>query len=159
MEQGDYYGPLFTYRKDDKVSYFISDEPEGCVADVGPSGAGKGRESPMVSSSRGLVAKPAASAMVEGGPSAAIIIEALRTDELLPELTFGDLVETGASPVTVGVSAIEPIEVSIAVEGASEDIAEETIKFGAMTTVISTPSGNAIVTSKSPSLFFLLPLA
>ena len=66
-------------------------EPEGCVADVGPSGAGKGRESPMVSSSRGLVAEPMASATVEGGTSAATVTEALRTDELLLEPSYCDL--------------------------------------------------------------------
>ena len=64
-EQGDYYDPLFTYREDDEVSYFVSDEPEGCAADVSPSSASEGRESPMVLSSRGLVAEPVTSVMVE----------------------------------------------------------------------------------------------
>ena len=34
-EQEDYYDPLFTYREGDEASYFISDEPEGRVVDVG----------------------------------------------------------------------------------------------------------------------------
>ena len=42
-EQGDYYDPLFTYREGDEASYFVSDEPEGCAADVGPSSAGEGK--------------------------------------------------------------------------------------------------------------------
>ena len=55
------------YREGDKANYFVSSEPEGCASDVGPSGADEGRESPMVSSLRGLVAEPMAIAMVEGG--------------------------------------------------------------------------------------------
>ena len=156
-EQGDYYDLLFTYREGDEASYFVSDEPEGRAADVGPSGAGEGKESPMVPSSRGMVAKPVASATVEGEQSAATITEALRTDELLNESASGDLAETGASPVTAGVSTTEPVEVSTTVEGAPKDIAEETIKSGAMTTVASTPFDNAIVTCKR-LLLFCLPL-
>ena len=61
-KQGDYNDPLFTYREGDEASYFISDEPEGRATGVGPSGAGEGRESPMASSSRGLVSEHVASA-------------------------------------------------------------------------------------------------
>jgi len=50
-EQEDYYDPLFTYREGDEASYFIFDEPEGCTANIGPSGAGEGNKSPMASSS------------------------------------------------------------------------------------------------------------
>ena len=64
-EQGDCYDLLLTYRKGDEASYFVSDEPEGCAIDVGPSRAGEDKESPMASSSRELVAEPMAS---EGGP-------------------------------------------------------------------------------------------
>ena len=39
----------------------------------------------MVSSSRGMVTEPVSSATVEGGPGAATITKAFRTDELLPE--------------------------------------------------------------------------
>ena len=109
----------------------------------------------MVSSSRGLVVEPMASAIVEGGPGSATVTEPLRTDELLSEPASDDLTKTGASPVIVGVSAIEPIEVSTAVKGALKDIAEETIKSGAMTTVTSTTSGNAILTYKQPLLFLV----
>ena len=75
-EQGDYYDPLFTYREDDEASYFIFDEPEGCAADVGPLGAGKGKKSPMASSLRELGAEHVAS---EGGPSTTTTTEAFRT--------------------------------------------------------------------------------
>ena len=91
----------------------------------------------------------------EGGPDIALAIEALRTDELLPETTSGDLIITGASPATVGVSSMGPIEVSIAVEGALKDIVEEAI--GAMFVVTLAPFGNAIVTCKR-LLLFCLPL-
>jgi len=100
----------------------------------------------MVSSSRGLVTEPVAGAIVEGEPGAAIITEALCTDELLPDIASGDLGETGASPVTARVSATKPVEVSIAVKGAPKNIAKEMIKFGAMTIMTPTPSGNAIET-------------
>ena len=96
-QQGVYYDPLFTYREGDEPSYFISDEPEGYAADVGPSDAGEGKESPMASSSRELVAEPVVS---EGGPGTAITTEALRTDELLPEPASVNLTETGASLTT-----------------------------------------------------------
>ena len=69
----------------------------------------------------------------EGGPGATIT-EAFRTDELLSEPASDDLAETGASPATTGVFAIEPVEVSTAIEGAPKDIIEEVIKFGAITT-------------------------
>jgi len=46
-EQGDYYNPLFTYREGDEASYFVSDELEGYAADIDPSGAREGKESPM----------------------------------------------------------------------------------------------------------------
>ena len=121
---------MFTYREGDEAGYFVSDEPGDHAADVGPSGAGKGRESLMVSSSRGLVTEPVASATVEGESGAAIITEALRTDELLPEPASSDLAKTDASPVTVGVSATEPVEVSTAVEGAPKDITAKMISLG-----------------------------
>ena len=65
-EQGEHYNPLFTYMEGEEASYFISDELEGRAANVGPSGVSEGREFPMVSSSKGLIAEPMASAMVEG---------------------------------------------------------------------------------------------
>ena len=102
----------------------------------------------MVSSSIGLVVEPMASATTDGELGAATIIEALRTDELSPEPASGDLVKIGTSPITAGVSATEPVEVSTAIKGAPKDMAKETIKSGVMTTVTSTPSGNAIVICK-----------
>ena len=134
---------MFTYREGGEANYFISDEPEGCATDVGPSGAGEDKESPMASSSRELVAEPMAS---EGGPSITTSTEVLSTDELLPKPASSNLARTGASLATAGVSSMEPVEVSIAVEGAHEDIVEETI--GAMSVVTSAPFGNAIVICK-----------
>ena len=95
------------------------------------------------SSSRELVAEPWAS---EGGPDTATTIKAFRTDELLSEPTSGDLAETSASPVTVGASSMEPVEVSTTVEGVPKDIVEEAI--GAMSVMTSAPFGNAIVICK-----------
>ena len=100
----------------------------------------------MVSSSRGLVTEPVAGAIVEGEPGAAIIIEALRTNECLPEPASDDLVGIGASPVTARVSATAPVKVSATVEGSPKDSVEETTMSGAMTIVASTPSSNAIIT-------------
>ena len=90
-EQGGYYDLLFMYREGDEASYFVSDEPEGREADVGPSSVGEGRESLIASSLGGLTTEPVASATVEEELSAVTITEALRTDEHLPEPASGDL--------------------------------------------------------------------
>ena len=142
-EQGDYYDSLFTYKEGDEASYFISDEPEGHVTDVGPSGAGEGKKSPMASSSRELVTEPVES---EGEPGVTITVEALKNDELLLEPASGDLAKPGASSATVGVSSMEPVEVSTAVEEARKDIVEEAI--GAMSIMTSGHFGNVIVICK-----------
>ena len=102
----------------------------------------------MASSSRGLVAEPVASVTVEGEPDVATITEALRTNDHLPGLASGNLAESDASLVTAGVSVTEPITISTGVEGAPKDIADETIKSGAMTTMALTPFDNAIVACK-----------
>ena len=61
-EQGDYYDPLFTYKEGDEASYFvISEDSEGDVAGVGPSGVGASKESPTALSSRGWFTEPSAS--------------------------------------------------------------------------------------------------
>ena len=53
-EQGEHYDPLFTYKEGDEASYFVvSEESGGDAADVGPSGVGTSKESPMASSSIG----------------------------------------------------------------------------------------------------------
>ena len=53
-EQGDYYDPLFTYKEGDEASYFVASEDSGGdAADVGPSGVGTSKESPVASSSLG----------------------------------------------------------------------------------------------------------
>ena len=77
-EQGDYYDPLFTYREGDKASYFVtSEDSEGDVADVGPSGVGALKESLRTSSSRGWVIEPSVS---KGEPDI-LVMETVRTDE------------------------------------------------------------------------------
>ena len=65
-EQRGYYDLMFTYREGDEASYIVFDELEGREADVSPSSAGEGRESPMASSPGELAAKPVASATVDG---------------------------------------------------------------------------------------------
>ena len=53
-EQGEHYDPLFTYREGDEDGYFaVSEESGGDAADVGPSGAGTSKGSPVTSSSLG----------------------------------------------------------------------------------------------------------
>ena len=66
-KQGDNYDPLFTYKEGDEASYFvISEDSGGGAADVGPSGAGTSKESPMASSSIGWTTEASAS---EGEPT------------------------------------------------------------------------------------------
>jgi len=107
----------------------------------------------MASSSRGLVAEPVAN---EGGPGTAIITKALGTNELIPALASGDLAKTDASPTTAGFSTIEPVEVSITVEGSPKDIVEEAI--GAMSVMTSAPFDNIIVIYKRPLLGVIILL-
>ena len=55
-EQGEHYDPLFTYREGDEAGYFaVSEESGGDAADVGPSGAGTSKGSPVASSSFGWI--------------------------------------------------------------------------------------------------------
>ena len=64
-EQGEHYDPLFTYREGDEAGYFaVSEESGGDAADVGPSGAGTSKGSPVSSSSFGWTTEGSAS---EGG--------------------------------------------------------------------------------------------
>ena len=66
-EQGEHYDPLFTYREGDEAGYFaVSEESGGDAADVGPSGAGSSKGSPVASSSFGWTTEGLAS---EGGPA------------------------------------------------------------------------------------------
>ena len=61
-EQGEHYDPLFTYREGDEDSYFtVSKESGGDAADVGPSGAGTSKGSPVASSSFGWTTEGSAS--------------------------------------------------------------------------------------------------
>jgi len=64
-EQGEHYDPLFTYREGDEAGYFaVSEESGGNAADVGPSGAGTSKGSPVTSRSFGWTTEGSAS---EGG--------------------------------------------------------------------------------------------
>jgi len=61
-EQGEYYDPLFTYKEGGKAGYFVaSEESGGHEADVGPSGAGASKGSPVASSSFGWSTEDSAS--------------------------------------------------------------------------------------------------
>jgi len=140
-EQGDYYDPLFTYKEGDEASYFIlSDESEGGVADVGPSGASGEKESLMASSSKEFVAEPVASEGVPDIPAT----EVLRTVEVLPKII------SGASPVTARVSSMELIRVSTAIEKAPGTLSMR--QLGAMSVMTSSPLGNIIVICNQPLL-------
>ena len=48
-EQGDYYDPLFTYKGDEASYFVVSEDSGGDATDVGPSGAGTSKGSPMAS--------------------------------------------------------------------------------------------------------------
>ena len=58
---------MFTYREGDEASYFaVSEKSGGDAADVGPSGAGTSKGSPIAFSSFGWNTEGSAS---EGGPA------------------------------------------------------------------------------------------
>jgi len=101
----------------------------------------------VASSFRELVAEPVASKRESDITPAT---EALKTDEVFPEIA------SGASPATVAVSSMEPIEVSTAIEGAPEDIVEEAV--GAMSVMTSAPLGNIIVICRRPLLDVIILL-
>ena len=80
-ERGDYYDPLFTYKEGDEASYFVvSEESRGDAADVGPSGAGTSKGSPMASSSIGWTTKGSTS---EGEP--AVRVDSAKNFPMEPE--------------------------------------------------------------------------
>ena len=61
-EQGDSYDPLFTYKEGDEASYFVvSEDSRGDTADIGPSGVGISKGSPMASRSLGWTTEASAS--------------------------------------------------------------------------------------------------
>jgi len=98
-EQGNYYDPLFTYKEGDEASYFIiSEDSGGDTADVGPSGAGTSKESPMASSSIGCTTE---ASMSEGEPD--------------------------VPPATAKVSSMEPDGISATVEGVLRETAAEAV--------------------------------
>ena len=126
---------MFTYREGDKASYFvISEDFEGGTTDVGPSGVGTSKESPMASSFREWITEPSAS---EGEPDIPVM-EAVRTGEILPE------VASGASPTTAKVSSMEPAGVSVAA-------------VEAVSLMISSPLGNTLAICKQSFHDIIIP--
>ena len=82
-EKGEYYDPLFTYKKGDEASYFVvSEESGGDAADIGLSGAGTSKGSPLASSSIGWTIEGSAS---EGGP--AVRVDSAKDFSMEPERT------------------------------------------------------------------------
>ena len=103
-EQGGYYDPLFTYKEGDEASRFIiSEDSEGDAVDVGHSGDGASKESPMTSSSIGWTTEPSAS---EGGLDVPVM-EAVRMDEVLPEVALE------ASPILSRFLPWSPLELAL----------------------------------------------
>jgi len=71
-EQGEHYDPLFTYSEGDEAGYFaVSEESGDDAADVGPSGVGTSKGSPLASSSFGWTTEGSAS---EGGPAIRVVL-------------------------------------------------------------------------------------
>ena len=71
-EQGEHYDPLFTYREGDEAGYFaVSEESGGDAADVGLSGVGTSKGSPMAPSSFGWTTEGSAN---EGGRPFVLIL-------------------------------------------------------------------------------------
>ena len=131
-EQGEYYDPLFTYKEGDEASYFvISEDSEGDAAGVGPLGVGASKESPTASSSRGWFTEPSA----REGELDIPVMEAVRTDEVLPE------VASGVSPTTAKVSSMEPAGISAATEGIIGDTVAEAVE-------VVSPLGNTLTICK-----------
>ena len=74
---------MFTYKEGDEAGYFtVSEESGGDAADVGPSGAGTSKESPVASSSFGWTTEGSAS---EGGP--AVRVDSAKDFPMDPERT------------------------------------------------------------------------
>ena len=137
---------MFTYLEGDEASYFvISEDSEGDAADVGPSGVGALKESLRTSSSRGWVTEPSVS---KGEPDI-LAMEAVRTDEILPEIA------SGASPATTKVSSMEPTGVSVAIEGVPRDTVVETVE--AVSLMTSSLLGNTLTICKQSFLDIIIP--
>ena len=99
-EHGEHYDPLFTYKEGDEASYFVvSEESGGDVADVGPSGSGTSKGSPLDFSSFGWTTEGSAS---EGG--SAVRVDSAKNFPMEPERTEvveGFQRETAAKAVEV----------------------------------------------------------
>jgi len=100
-EQGDYYDPLFTYKEGDEVSYFVSEDSEGDAADVGPSGAGTLKGSPMASSVLGWTTEGSAS---EGG--LAVRVDSTKDFPMEPEGTDAAVEEVRGEIAAKAIEAI-----------------------------------------------------
>jgi len=73
-------------------------------------------------------------------------MEAVRTDEILPMVAYG------ASPATAKVSFMEPVGVSIAIEGVPGDTVTEAVSL-----MISSPLGNTLTICKQSFLDIIIP--
>ena len=107
---------MFTYQEGNEASYFIiSKDYEGGAADVGPSGVGASKESPMASSSRGWVTEPSASegepdilVMEPSGQVKSFLRSLLELLPLLPRFLLWGLLELG-----VVAEAVEAVSLMI----------------------------------------------
>ena len=99
-EQGDYYDPLFIYKEGDEAIYFIvSVDSGGDAADVGPSGAGTSKESPLASSYIGWTTEASSS---KGEPY--------------------------VPPVSAKVFSMEPSGINVAVEEVQKETVTEAVE-------------------------------
>ena len=104
-EQGDYYDPLFTYKEGDEASYFVVLEDSGSdAANVGPSGAGTSKGSPMASSSLGWTTEGSVS---EGG--SAVRIDSAKDFPMEPEETDAAVEEVRRETTAKAIEAIPPL--------------------------------------------------
>ena len=104
-EQGEHYDPLFTYREGDEAGYFtVSEESRGDVADVGPSGAGTSKGSPVASSSFGWTTEGSAS---EGG--SAIRVDSAKDFPMEPEGTDAAVEEVRKEAATKAISSFSNV--------------------------------------------------
>ena len=105
-EQGDYYDPLFTYKEGDEASYFVvSEDCGGDAADVGPSGAGTSKGSPMASSSLGWTTEGSTS---EGG--SAVCVDSAKDFPMEPEGTDTAVEEVRRETAAKAIEAISSFD-------------------------------------------------
>jgi len=101
-EHEDSYDPLFTYKEGDEASYFVvSEDSESDAADVGPSGVGTSKGSPLASSSIGWTTEGSAS---EGG--SAVRLDSAKDFPMEPEGTDAAIEEVRRETAAKAIEAI-----------------------------------------------------